>query len=56
MRKSEVRKWGNGEMETRVQKSAGKTGGLVVVPVRLWSTQPSVQLTGKARKGVVLWE
>lgn len=38
------------EIETRVQ-----TGGLVVVPVRLWSSQPSVQLTGKARKGVILW-
>lgn len=45
-----MRKWGNEEMETRVQ-----TGGLVVVPVRLWSTQPSVQLTGEARKGMILW-
>ena len=36
----------------RVQNPAGKTGGLVIVPVRLQSTQLSVQLTNKARKGV----
>ena len=39
-------------METGVQNSAGKTGGLEILPVRIWSTQ----LTTKARKGMRLWE
>ena len=43
---------GNEEMETGVQNLAGKTGGLVILSVRVWSTGPSVQLTDKARMGV----
>jgi len=43
-------------METGVQNSAGKTGGLEILPVRIWSTQLSMQLTTKARKGMRLWE
>jgi len=40
----------------RVQNSADKTGGLVVLPARLWSTRPSAQSADKARKGLRLWE
>jgi len=45
-------------MQKGVQNLAGRTSGVVILPFRRWSSQPSGQLTNKARKGVKLhvWE